>query len=223
VALFWDRTLEATLETFNDISNHFISKEIIDSFQNSPISTAMKMLHKSETEFRNGWEELIHRLLTFMPNLHKSFGGLRYTVLHQILDLAEPSFESQEMGNEWLAILEDFGVDIITYLRTEHLHQLERGSASMLLSFFDSYIASRYTIFSENSPRISWDWYIDLEGHASKALHLFRNLGPVRHNLRKDHQSPDEMFNWPYFYSRLDRWYSALGLYTGTEEESSTR
>jgi DNA segregation ATPase FtsK/SpoIIIE-like protein len=126
------------------------------------------------------------------------------------------------MGNEWLAVLEDFGVDVRNYLRTEYLQQPERGSVSILLSFFHYGIASRYIIFSENSPRISWDWYIDPEGHASKVLHEFRNLGPVRHLPRKDHELPDEMFNWPYFYSRLDRCYSALWWCTRTEEESSS-
>jgi hypothetical protein len=171
------------------------------------------MLLKSEAEFRNSWKELIRQLLNLGPDLHTSRileGG---TILDEIMDVADSPFESYGLGGEWLAILESSSIDIGKYLRTERDYHYDETSPlttpHMKANMADGY-RYRYMVFSENTPRISWDWYIDPEGHAFEVLHEFRNMGPISHLPKQDFQLPERMFNWPYFYPRWQSFRSAL-------------
>ncbi len=220
-ALFWDREIKFTLELFNLIVNESLSKEIIDDLDLSPISAAMRMWYNSGPEFRDGWSKLVHRLLAFVPDLHKySVSIARQTMLYQILDIADCPVESGELGEGWLGILEDFGIDIGEYLRTERVAQHEESSP-ILTPKYDRYTKSSrysYIIFSESSPRVSLDWYIDPEGHASEVLHEFRNLGPSSHNPSQDYKFPERIVNWPHFYPRWESCHDALSWGWITED-----
>jgi hypothetical protein len=202
--------LDVAPKTFNRIVNELVSKVTIDSFQTSPICTAMRMFYKSEPEFRDAWRESIHRLLALGTDLHDSYEWGGGTVLDQILDLVECPFESRELGENWLSILEDFGLEVREYLKLERLHQREWKSIPILLPHLNFYDVQecnnprRFIIFSNDYPRISWDWYIDPEGPAFEVLQEFRNLGPMYHEPTRDYESPGRMANWPYFYARWE-------------------
>jgi hypothetical protein len=208
----------------------FVSKVTIDAFEISPLYTAMRMLHKSEPEARNGWERTIHHLLDLGPNLHVNRILKGGTILDQIMDIAQFSFESQEVCEEWLLVLESFGLDIEEYLQTERLYQYKdsvptsvphMGNFSFLV--MDDYTGRyRYTIFSKHRPRVSWDWTIDPEGHAAEVIHEFRNLGPMSHEPFEDYQNPEKMFNWPYFYPKWQSFRGAFYHYMSTEEVRSS-
>jgi hypothetical protein len=204
----------------------FMSKDTIDAFEISPLFTAMRMLHKSEPEARNGWEKTIHHLLDLGPNLHVNRMVVGGTILDQIMDIVQSSFESQEVCEEWLLVLESFGLDIEEYLKTERLYQYE-GSVAKTVPHMGSFLIMnehryRYTIFSKHSPRVSWDWAIDPEGHAAEVSHEFRNLGPVSHEPFRDYQYPEMMFNWPYFYPKWQSLRRAFNHYTNTQEVRSS-
>jgi len=226
--LFFFFDLDVTPKRFNRIVNELASKVTIDSFQTSPICAAMRLFYKSEPEFRDAWRESIHRLLALGADLHCSdeWGG--GTVLDQILDLVKCPFESRELGENLLSILEDFGLDVREYLKLERLHQREWKSIPILLPHFsfddvqEFNIPRRFIIFSSDYPRISWDWYIDPEGHAFEVLQEFRNLGPMNHGPRRDYRSPEIMFNWPYFYARWDNLPGAVPWWTNTEAKRSS-
>jgi len=226
--LFDDFDRDITPKTFNRIVNELASKVTIDSFETSPIRTAMRMFYKSEPKFRDAWRESIHRLLALGADLHLSYEGGGGTVLAQILDLVECPFESRELGENWLSILEDFGLDVREYLKLERLHQREWKSIPILLPHFsfddvqEFNNPRRFIIFSNDYPRISWDWYIDPEGHAFEVLQEFRNLGPMNHGPRRDYRSPEIMFNWPYFYARWDNLPGAVPWWTNTEAKRSS-
>jgi len=206
--LFMDPVLEIELETFNCLVRDLVSKMDIDAFDTSPLCPAMKMFHYAEPNARNRWKELIHGLLSLSPDLHKCYDWGGGTVLGQILNIAKSSFESRELGEEWLAILEDFGIDVAEYLRTERLCQYKWGHVPMLIPPWSASIEDgpdykqryQHIIFSENIPRISWDWYNHPGRPASEVLHEFRNFGPGSHEFQQDYQWPEAMFNWPYFY-----------------------
>jgi hypothetical protein len=225
-ALFDSFNLNVTSNRFNRIVNELASKVTIDSFQTSPICTAMRMFYKSEPEFRDAWRESIHRLLALGTDLHYSYEWGGGTVLGQILDLVKCPFESRELGEYWLSILEDFGLDVREYLKTERLHQYEWKSIPMLLPHLssndDNIIPRRFVIFSNNYPRISWDWYIDPEGHAFEVLQEFRNLGPIIHRPTRDYTSPEIMVNWPHFYARWENLPWAVHWRVNTEEMTSS-
>lgn len=220
--IFSDPHLEITFEAFNSIVHGLIAPITLDAFDISPISTAMRMLWKSTPEFRCNWEQLIHQLLALGPDLHSFPMVENGTMLDQIMDIAESPFESEDVGEEWLAILESSGLDIENYLRTERLYQYD-GSTPLItlhLGTSDNFYCcrGRYTIFSESSPRVSWDWYIDPEGHVSEVLHEFRNLGPMGQDLSYDYEYPERMFNWPYRYPRWQYLQPALKWSTTSEE-----
>jgi hypothetical protein len=190
---------------------------------------AMRMFYKSEPEFRDAWRESIHRLLALGTDLHLSYEGGGGTVLGQILDLVECPFESRELGENWLSILEDFGLDVKEYLKTERLYQNEWKSIPILLphlSFDDVQECNnprRFIIFSNDYPRISWDWYIDPEGHAFEVLQEFSNLGPMNHVPTRDYHFPLRMVNWPYFYARWENLPMVVHRWMNTEEMSRLR
>ena len=224
--LFVDPHLELSLEEFNKIMHAFVSKDTIDAFEISPLYTAMRMLHKSDPEARNGWEETMHHLLDLGPNLHVNLMVEGSTILDQIMDIAQSPFESQEVCEEWLLVLGSFGLDIEEYLQTERLYQYE-GSVPILSphlwsSHFTDDGLYRYTIFSKDSPRVSWDWAFDPEGHATEVIHEFRNLGPMSHEPFEDYQNPEKMFNWPYFYPKWQSFRGAFYHYMSTEEVRSS-
>jgi hypothetical protein len=222
---FDDPNLEVPLEAFRGIVHEFIAPITLDAFDVSPITTAVRMLRKSTPEFRYNWKQLIHQLLPLGSNLHSPRLLEGETMLDQIMDTAESPFESEDVGEEWLAILESSGLDIENYLRTERLYQYD-GSTPLITPHLRSSSSldcfrDRYTIFSESSPRISWDWYIDPEGHASEVLHEFRNLGPMEQDLSYDYEYPERMFNWPYRYPRWQYLQPALKWCTTSEETRS--
>jgi hypothetical protein len=224
---FIDPHLRVGLTAFQKMLLHgFISEVNIDAFEVSPICTAMRMLLGSDPESRNGWRKLIHQLLELGPDLQPWEEQEDGTILDPIMDIANSPFESHEVGEEWLAILADHGIDIDEHLRTElTYYQRESLPISMTHSgrvtafmvnghWYDRY---RYLIFSDKTPRISWDWYIDSAGHASQALYEFRNLGPVKHNPGRDYDTPDAMCNWPYFYPRWESCRRTLYWHTASE------
>ncbi|KAN0104299.1 hypothetical protein V8E51_010044 [Hyaloscypha variabilis] len=186
----------------------------------------MRMLLRSEPESRKGWGMLIHQLLDLGPDLQPWEYQEDGTVLDQIMDIAESPFESREVGEEWLAILADYGLDIDEYLRTE-LARHHRGSQPISMRHSGRVMSLlvdgiwhnryRYLIFSDKAPRISWDWYVDSRGHASQALYEFRNLGPVNEEPGRDYDDPDAVFNWPYFYPRWESCRKRLKWYTTSE------
>jgi hypothetical protein len=208
-SLFSYPKLEVKLETFNIMVNDLISEATIDFFETTPTYTAMRMLYKSAPELRQEWKKLIRRLLAVEPDLHDSWWGC--TMLDNILESAECPFDSQEMCEEWLMILEDVGIDIAEYLRTELVYQYQYGSVPILLqpwgllrSETKDCLRYRCHIFSETKPRVSWDWYINPQGHAFEVLREFGNLGPIDHHPGKDFYFSHKTCNWPYFYPRWE-------------------
>jgi hypothetical protein len=224
--LFGFFNLDVAPKIFNRIVNELASKVTINSFQTSPICTAMRMFYKSEPEFRDAWRESIHRLLALGADLHCSYEWGGGTVLDQILDLVECPFESRELGENWLSILEDFGLDVREYLKLERLHQREWKSIPILLPHLSIEAVQernnprRFIIFSDDYPRISWDWYIDPEGHAFEVLQEFSNLGSIDHEPTDDYRYPEIMLNWPYFYARWENLPRVVYWQMYTEEMS---
>jgi hypothetical protein len=234
--LFSGPDLDVTLQAFNGIVQDFVSKATIDTFHATPICTAMRMLLKSTPESRDGWKESIYRLLALMPDLHTSKMMTGGTILDQIFDIAESPFESQEVGEEWLSLLEGVGIEVEDYLRIERGYQYELGSVPILTPGygfalsndmhqygFDVSNASRYhyVMFSESRPRISWDWYIDPHSGAVDVLYEFRHFGPVNHEPRQDYHCPERLANWPYFYPRWLSCCHTVTKYTSKETKNS--
>jgi len=110
-------------------------------------------------------------------------------------------WDSLSVGREWFDILIESQIDVVEYLRTEYrLHFDPSRSLPMLRSEWYSDYRARYLIISEEPPSISWDWFIDAEGHAFEVLEEFKNFGPSRHDRYTEYRHPGFMYNWPYAY-----------------------
>lgn len=194
------------------------------------------MLHNSELVVREDWTNWIHQLLDLGFDLHSPSGLLsRRPVLDHIMDIADSSFESMEIGEEWLDTLEGYGFDVGDYIQTEYL-QHHKGSRGLPIwhmgqGWLDDRIddddnrgfRSRVTIFSENTPsRVSWDWYIDPKSHAFEVLYEFRHLGPSYHNFCHRSNLPGAAINWPFSYPcwRTHRVSLNWGRYVGDKMRS---
>ncbi len=130
----------------------FVSDDTIDAFKISPLLTAMRMLHNSEREACNGWKETIHHLLDLGPNLRARLNGYGGTILDQIMDIAQSPFESKEVCEKWLLVLESFGLDIEEHLQTKRSYQYE-GSVPILLPHMGNFSLRMVTVIDTRSFR----------------------------------------------------------------------
>jgi hypothetical protein len=117
------------LKAFTGIVHELVSKVTMDAIKMSPICIAMRMFYTTEPAFRNGWKDLIVKILVLRPNLprcrcYMEGGG---TALDQILDATKSQFESCEIGEECLGILEDSGYTLKNTYRSNALTSVDSG------------------------------------------------------------------------------------------------
>jgi hypothetical protein len=139
---------------------------------------------------------------------------VKYTFLDAVMDLADSPFESADLGSEWLGLLEEAGIDVAEYLRTERVIHFDGLDALPKIRLSGRHLRERALIISEEGGRmgVSTDWAMDPRSQAFEALHEFRHFGPMHHSKRSDCWEPDVLYNWPYFYPRWHSYVDSVDL-----------
>ncbi|KAH8745426.1 hypothetical protein F5882DRAFT_387549 [Hyaloscypha sp. PMI_1271] len=204
----------ASLETFNFLSDSYVTGENINFFSQPPILCAFRsMIFCSSSDSIAGWRTAIRRLIALGADLHESF-GVKYTFLDAVMDLADSPFESADLDSEWLGLLEEAGIDVAEYLRTERVIHFDGLGALPKIRMSGRHLRERALIISEEGERmgVSTDWAMDPRSQAFEALHEFRHFGPMHHSKRSDCWEPDVLYNWPYFYPRWHSYVDSVDL-----------
>ena len=192
------RNIELTVESFNTMVHEWISEENINRFWCSPIEIAMRMLWEAKFTLAGDWKEAIQHLVALGADLHKCYhAGI---LLDNIMDIVDHPFDSLDLGDQWVDTLRRSGVDVVKYLQTERTrYSLDSRSLHMFRPYLSLYEAERYLMISEETQRISWDWYVDPSGKAFEVLEEFKNFGP---GVYSDYYEQCDMLElWPFIYS----------------------
>lgn len=201
--LFTSRQLEITVEIFNDMVRHFVSKDNINLFCHSQILMAMRLLWASDPGHLDAWKQAIRNLIALGADLHKG-SNICCDLLDDILNIATHPHESIQLGSEWLDTLQSAGVDVVEYLRSELQDCLWDSELQlpMLHPQREHDYRERYLIFSEDPPNVSWEWLIDQGGAAFDVLDEFKNFGPGFHDLWGAFNNSESARDstWPFFY-----------------------
>jgi hypothetical protein len=187
------------VQMFNDMVHEWVSKENINKYGFSPILAAIRMLWKSEFTLSDHWKEVIQHLIALGADLQKSSfeGG---TMLDDIMSIVDGPFDSLYLGNAWLDTLRRCDMDVVEYLRNERIyHSIDSRPLPMLYPYW-RYDHERFLIILDEIPKISWEWFIDLEGRAFDVLEEFKNFGPASHDIFSDYYCPEDIKNWPFIY-----------------------
>ena len=164
------------LDEFNCCVDECVSAQNINDFKISPILIAVeRMRNSSDFESRRGWRSAIQSFIAMGADVH-AFDERKQSLLDEIVLLADDSFDSSEVGAEWLDILREAGVDVAQYLRTEltihenisHMFCLEPPSGTLC--------KKRLIISNDATTGVSWDWLIDSKAHAYEVLNEFKYL-----------------------------------------------
>ena len=109
-------------------------------------------------------------------------------------------FESRSVGQAWLDVLTEFGIDVVKYLRTEYQLHFDSSTALPMIYEYSENSRRRYLIISLETPSVSWDWFIDPEGQAYDVLEEFKNFGNFYSPFRSIHYNANR--HWPIVYTR---------------------
>jgi len=209
-----------SLDTFNFLSNSYVTSENINYYSQPPILCAFRcMIHHSSSDSLSGWKMAIRRLISLGADIHKSFGD-KYTFLDAIMDLADTPFESADLGSEWLGLLAEAGIDVVAYLRIERAIHFEGLNTLPKIRMSGRHLRERVLIISEEGERmgVRTDWAMDSQSKAFEVLHEFRHFGPMHHSKRSDCWEPEVMYNWPYLYPRWQSYVDSVHLGTMENE-----
>ncbi|PMD61924.1 uncharacterized protein K444DRAFT_642186 [Hyaloscypha bicolor E] len=149
------------------------------------------------------WKSIIFHLIRLGSNLQRgSKKGI--TILDDLMNRADTPFESKSFGLAWLDILTELRLDVVEYLRTEYCFYFDPSkSLPMLEGNWSTDFRARRLVVSEETPSISWDWFIDANGKTFEVLEEFKNFGPSYHNVIYWYPTRPELFsNWPFLYPK---------------------
>jgi hypothetical protein len=164
------------LDGFNCCIDECVSAQNINDFKISPIVIAFeRMRDLSNFESRRGWRSTIQSLIAMGADVH-ACDERKQSLLDEIVLLADDSFDSAEIGAEWLDILREAGVDIVQYLRTELTIHENISDMFYLEPPGGTLYKKRLVISNDATTGVYWDWFIDSKVHASEVLNEFKYL-----------------------------------------------
>jgi hypothetical protein len=117
---------------------------------------------------------------------------------------ADTPVVSRSLGLAWLDILTEMRLDVVEYLRTEYCFHFDPSKSLPMLEedFHGKYPHARRLVVSEETPSISWDWFIDANRKAFEVLEEFKNFGPGAVDIIDWYRGCPRLCNWPFFYPR---------------------
>jgi hypothetical protein len=166
------------------------------------------------------WKQAIQYVLGLDLDLHTTYhySDNVVTLLDDVVNIADQPFESHRLGQKWLEILSEFGIDVVEYLGVEsEIHFNSSQTSPMMLGRHSVSNRERYLIISKRPPTISWEWYIDPAGRAFDVLQEFKYFGIRYHDSRFSNYDVD----WPFFYPKWQQAFERRQL--GSDEEPCLR
>jgi hypothetical protein len=214
--LFLTTYVEIPVDLFTRMVHEWFTTENINDCVCPPLAIAVKKFGESLPFQCPRWKSIILHLIRLGSNLQRgSEKGI--TILDDLMNAADTSFESKSFGLVWLNILTELRLDVVEYLRTEYFFHFDPSKSLPILdvSRRTDYCARRLVV-SEETPSISWDWFIDVNGKAFEVLEEFKNFGPGDVDYFARYVcGPGSLGNWPFFFSRRDFYVTVakLGLW----------
>jgi hypothetical protein len=201
--LFGSTCVEIPLGLFTRMVREWFTKENINDCVCPPLAMAVKRFGESLPFQCPQWKSIIFDLIHLGSNLQRGSGN-GTTILDDLMNEANTPFESKSLGLAWLDILTELRLDVVEYLRTEYYFHFDPSkSLPMLEGNRSTGSRARRLVVSEETPSISWDWFIDANGKAFEVLEEFKNFGPSVVDdiswLLGDHIF---LCNWPFLYPR---------------------
>jgi hypothetical protein len=214
--------MELPPDLFDRIVYDCYTKDNIDDSEYAPLAAAVKSFVWSSPNLRYRWKSIIRHIISLEADLHRgcwraNFRAKGRTILDDLMNDMDGPFESRSVGQAWLDILTESGIDVVKYLRTEYqLHFDPTTALPMTQENINNDFHRRYLIISPETPSISWDWFIDPEGQAYDVLEEFKYfelfnapLGPWPNYANR---------HWPIVYTRW-QWFVAQGAFLSAEEK----
>jgi hypothetical protein len=201
--LFKTAFVDIPVDLFTRMVHEWVTEENINDCVCPPLAIAVKRLGESLPYQCPPWKSTILHLIRLGSNLQRgSIEGI--TILDDLMNGAHTPFESKSLGLAWLDILTELRLDVVEYLRTEYYFHVDPSkSLPMLEGKKSTDFRARRLVVSEETPAISWDWFIDSNGKAFEVLEEFKNFGPSVVDdiswLVGDHIL---LCNWPFLYPR---------------------
>jgi hypothetical protein len=214
------RVTEAKLpvDLFTRMVHEWFTEENINDCVCPPLAVAVTELGKYLPFQCPQWKSIILCLIRLGSNLQRgSRKGI--TILDDLMNGADTPFESRSLGLAWLDILTEMRLDVVEYLRTEHCFHFDPSKSLPILDAcwrIDN--RDRRLVISEETPSISWDWFIDANGKAFEVLEEFKNFGPGV--VDENAYCPGSLDNWPFFYPRWD-FYGTRARFRSWDENSA--
>jgi hypothetical protein len=203
--LFPSIFVEVPVHTFTRMVHEWFTEENINDCVCPPLAIAVTKFGKSLPFQCSQWKSIILHLIRLGSNLQR---GSRKgtTILDDLMNGANTPFESKPLGLAWLDILTELRLDVVEYLRTEYCFHFDPSKSLPILDAdLRTDYRSRRLIVSEETPSISWDWFIDANGKAFEVLEEFQNFGPGYHDVTYWYLTHPELFrNWPFLYPKWD-------------------
>jgi hypothetical protein len=201
--LFTSTFVEVPVHTFTRMVHEWFTEENINDCVCPPLAIAVTKFGKSLPFQCSQWKSIILHLIRLGSNLQRG-SGKGITILDDLMNGADTPFESKSLGLAWLDILTELRLDVVEYLRTEYCFHFDPSKSLPLLEGNRSTdFRARCLIVSEETPSISWDWFIDANGKAFEVLEEFKNFGPGYHDVTYWNLTRAGLFsNWPFLYPK---------------------
>jgi hypothetical protein len=183
---------------------------------------ALRTLRVSNPADQKLWKQAIQNVLSLGLDLHTTYDykdGNIVTLLDDVLDIAEHPFESHWLGQKWLEILSESGIDVVEYLGVES--EIHSNSPHMMRKQYHYGGRDRQLIISKKPPTASWEWYIDPAGSAFDVLQEFMYFGGTYYDWRFHNCDWKAPFFYPAWYYPAQNFQKGIRL--DSDEESCLR
>lgn len=220
--LFGSTYVEIPVGLFTRMVREWFTKENINDCVCPPLAIAVKRFGESLPFQCPQWKSIIFDLIHLGSNLQRgSENGT--TILDNLMNEVDTPFESKSLGLAWLDILTELRLDVVGYLRTEYCFHFDPSKSFPILDAdWRTDFRARRLVVSEETPAISWDWFIDANGKAFEVLEEFKNFGPgAVDDMAYFLRGPESLANWPFFYPRWD-YYVTEAKFASWDEDVAT-
>lgn len=207
---YFGNIYQLPVEDFRSSVLEWVTEENVNLFDPHPLAIVTERLCACSFDLDNkedmvdiqGWMNIGSHLISLKATIQGIKSG--YGKPHSLIEIAvnstvHPS-ESQAVGVRLLDMLRASNVDLVGFLKAERRSHLE-GSWLPNVPFVKTIDAGKRRLhISDTEPfSLSWDWWIDREGHAFEALNEFRHFEQFTHSFSYDYYR-GPLSNWPYIY-----------------------
>lgn len=142
---------------FNRMVHDWVFKENVNQYSCPPLAIAANMFGECPPTLRHNLRPIFQHLICLGSDLHRGVHGK--TILDALMQTAECPSESAPLGWEWIQILQECGVNIPQYLRTESvLHYDPVESLPIMQGPHHEFGPNlRKLAIVEEPPSISWE------------------------------------------------------------------